>query len=85
MSRIDRVLVSHDWEEQYSDVTQRILLCPVSDNFPILVEVGGLARGKVCLGMRICGLRRMSLLIEFSLGGIDILSLALLVLCLPKS
>ena len=46
MSRIDRVLVSHDWEEQYPYVTQRILPRPVSDHFLILMEVGGMATEK---------------------------------------
>ena len=46
MFRIDRVLVSHDWEDHYSNVTQRVLLRPISDYFPILVEVGGILRGK---------------------------------------
>ena len=41
MSRIDKVLVSHDWEEHYPDVIQQILSRPVSNHFPIL-----LARGK---------------------------------------
>ena len=46
MPKIDRVLVSHDWEEQYLDVIQGILPHPILDHFPILDEVGGMARGK---------------------------------------
>ena len=46
MSRIDKILVSHDWEDHYPDVIQRVLPRPILDHFPILVEEGRILRGK---------------------------------------
>ena len=46
MSRIERVLVSHEWKQHFPNVFQRILPRIFSDHFPILLEAGGMARGK---------------------------------------
>ena len=45
MSRIDRFLVSGDWESYFSRVTQSTLPRPVSDHFPILLDGGGIRLG----------------------------------------
>ena len=46
MSRIHTALVSHDWEDHYPDVTLQVLPRPISNHFPILMEAGGILRGK---------------------------------------
>ena len=45
MSRIDKFLVSGDWESYFSRVTQSTLLRQVLDHFPILLDGGGIRSG----------------------------------------
>ena len=46
MSRIDRVLVSANWEDHFPDVSQKLLPHPISNHSPLLVESGSMARGR---------------------------------------
>ena len=46
MSRIDRFLISTDWEDHHPDAVQKLLPRPLSDHFPLVLEVGSVVRGK---------------------------------------
>ena len=54
MSRIDRFLVSGDWESYFSSVTQSTLPRPVSDHFPILLDGGGIRLGPPPSSLKLC-------------------------------
>ena len=41
MSRLDRFLVSSDWESQFCNVAQRSLPRPISNHFPLLLDSDG--------------------------------------------
>ena len=45
MSRLDRFLVSADWESRFSKVIQRTLPRPVSDHCPMLLDNDGIKTG----------------------------------------
>ncbi|RVW51702.1 hypothetical protein CK203_066562 [Vitis vinifera] len=44
-SRLDRFLVSNEWEDHFSGTVQCVLPKPVSDHFPILLDGGGVWSG----------------------------------------
>ena len=46
-SRLDRFLISEEWENHFSGVSQCTLPRPVSDHFPILLDGGGVRRGPI--------------------------------------
>ena len=42
MSRLDRFLVSDDWESKFSKAIQRCLPRPISDDSPIMLDSDGI-------------------------------------------
>ena len=85
MSRIDRVLVSTDWEEHYPNVVQKLLPKPISDHNPLLLEVVEWRAGRVRLNSKKCGLKSQILLIKCRNGGQDTLKVVLLALSWLRS
>ena len=44
-SRLDRFLISNEWEDHFSGSVQYVLPKPTSDHFPILLDGGGVRSG----------------------------------------
>ena len=57
MSRIDRFLVSNDWESYFSGVIQSTLPRPISDHCPILLDAGGIRKGPIPFRFEVMWLR----------------------------
>jgi len=54
-SRLDRFFVSVDWEEFFPYMIQKRIARPLSDHFPICLEISVCVRGKSPFILRICG------------------------------
>ena len=54
-SRLDRFLFNEGWDNHFGDVRQCVLSRPVSDHFPIMLDVGGVRRGPSLLDLKTCG------------------------------
>ena len=70
MARLDKFLITNDWENYFENATQSILPRPLLDHFPILLIGGGsLVRGPTLFTLKTCGLRRKVLKVLLMGGG----------------
>jgi hypothetical protein len=68
-SKIDRLLLSPEWEKHYPDVSQRRLPRLLSDHFPLLLDCGTHREAKDILNLKTCGSNPMVLWNKCKGGG----------------
>ena len=79
-SRLDRFLVSNEWEGHFTGVVQCVLPKLVLDHFPILLDGGGVRRGPMPFRFENMWLRRRASRIRCRLDGKVSVLMGLLVL-----